>query len=177
MSQVSLENLLIIGKVLSPHGLEGMLRILSYAHSEASFMEAGTVYIKLTSGKLNEYVPISIKPHKNAFLMALEGINSREDAEELKSAEILIEKRNSGDNTDVFFWHEILGLKGFLDTGEYIGTVSNIISSGSNDIYVLHCGEREILIPATHEVVKEIDLENGKIIISPIEGLLDLNEV
>ncbi|MBN1276070.1 MAG: 16S rRNA processing protein RimM [Deltaproteobacteria bacterium] len=176
MGQVALENLLIVGKVLGPHGLEGMLRFSSYARSEASFRQAESIFIKLVSGQLNEYVPISVKPHKDVFLMALEGISSREDAEALKGAEVLIRKEASGTD-DEFFWHEILGLEVFLDTGECIGVVSNILSPGGNDIYVVKNGDKEIFLPATYEVIREVDLDEGKMIISPMEGLLDLNEV
>jgi 16S rRNA processing protein RimM len=52
-----------------------------------------------------------------------------------------------------------------------------MISAGSNEIYVVKNGRREIFLPATHEVVHHIDLENGKMIVSALEGLLDLNEV
>ena len=76
-----------------------------------------------------------------------------------------------------YFWFELIGLEVFLDTGRYLGVVKDILTTGSNDIYVVRDDESEILIPAINEVVDKIDLVNKKMIICEIEGLLDLNEV
>ena len=86
------ENLLLIGKIARPHGLDGLLRIRSYAQSEESFLNAGTVFLRRVSGELHDYKVISVKPHKNIFLMKLEGLSSLEDAERNRGAMILIRK-------------------------------------------------------------------------------------
>jgi 16S rRNA processing protein RimM len=178
LSKVSSENLLLIGKVIRPHGLEGLLRIWSYAQSAESFLNAGTVFIKSKQQGILEYKISSLKPHKNAFLMKLEGLNSLEDVEGYRGSEIFIRKaslRSKGE--EEYFWFELIGLEVYLDSGRYIGTLKDILSTGSNDIYVVKDGEAEFLIPAIHEVIKKIDLNNKRIIITEIEGLLDLNEV
>ncbi len=177
MSHVSSAKLLLVGKVIRPHGKGGLLRIRSYARSEASFLDAGTVFLRSVSGEIHEFRVTSVNAHKKAFLMRLEDLTSNEEAEEFKGAEILINKDTLVREEGECFWYELLGLKVYQDTGDYLGSVSHIISAGSNDIYVLRNGDKEIFIPATHEVVKEIDLENEKMIISTMEGLLDLNEV
>lgn len=177
MSQVPSGSLLLVGQVIRPHGKGGLLSIRSYARSEASFLNAGSVFLRSVSGEIHEFRATSVKAHKNIFLMRLEDLNSKEEAEEYKGAEILISKETLAREEGECFWYELLGLKVYLDTGEYLGCVSHIISAGSNDIYVVREGDKEIFIPATHEVVKEIDLENEKMIISAMEGLLDLNEV
>ncbi len=177
LNQVPSGSLLLVGKVLRPHGKEGLLRIRSYARSEASFLDAGTVFLRSVSGKIREFRVTAVNAHKNTFLMRLKGLASRSEAEGYKGAEILISKETLVSEEDECFWYELLGIKVYLDTGDYLGSVSHIISAGSNDIYVVREGDKEIFIPATHEVVKEIDLGNEKMIISAMEGLLDLNEV
>ena len=178
MSKISSENLLLVGKVIRPHGLEGILRIWSYARSEESFLNAGTVFLKSDKQEILEYKILSVKPHKNVYLMKLDGLRSLEEAERYSGAEVLIRKdllrRKSQEE---YFWFELIGLRVYLDSEQYIGTLKDIIATGSNDIYVVKEGGTEFLIPAIHEVVKEIDLENKRIIISEMEGLLDLNEV
>ena len=170
-------HLLLIGKVIRPHGWRGLLRIFSYARSEASFLGTETVFFRSDSGQIHEHSVTSVKPYKNIFLMKLEGVNSGDEAEEYRGAEILIRKDALRRGKDEFFWYELLGLKTYLDGGGYLGAISQIISTGSNDIYVLKNGDKEFFIPATTEVVKEIDLKNKKMIISDMEGLLDLNEI
>jgi len=166
-----------VGKVIRPHGLRGLLRVRSFARSEDSFLDAGTVFLGSVSGEVHEYTVSSVKPHKNILLMELEGLNSSDEAEGYRGADILIRQEAIAGEDDTYFWHELLGLKVYLDTGEYLGGIFRIIPTGSNDIYVVKEGSKEFCIPAIHEVVKEIDLENGTMIISPMEGLLDLNEV
>ena len=110
--------------------------------------------------------------------MKLEGLNTLEEAEKYRGAAILIRKDivlRAGDAE--YFWHELIGLEVYLSGGEYVGTIKHILPTGSNDIYVVQEGKREVLIPATHDVVKEIDLINNRMIISEGEGLRDLNEV
>lgn len=169
--------MLLVGKVIRPHGLEGLLRIRSYARSENSFMDAGTLYLRSVSGEIHTHVVSSVRPHKNIFLMKLEGLESIHDAEKFRDADIFISKETLTREEGEFFWFELLGLEVYLDTGEHLGSISQIISAGCNDVYVVKKETNETLIPATYEVVKDIDLENGKMIISAIEGLLDLNEV
>ena len=177
MTQVSANSLLLVGKVIGPHGLGGLLRICSYSGSEDSFLDARTVFLESVSGEINEYAVISVKPHKNAFLMKLEGLSSRDEGEKYKGAGILISKEAITSGEDEYFWHELLGLKVYLDTGKYLGVVSQIIPTKANDIYVVKEGDKETCVPAVYEVVKEIDIENEKMIISAMEGLLNLNEV
>ena len=171
-------DLIPIGKVIRPHGLEGLLRILSFAQSEKSFLDSVTIFLKPSSEKPREYSLVSLRPHKKNFLLKLQDVNSVEDAEKFKGAEILIRKDSlSKKNDDEYFWHELIGLRVYLETDKYIGTIKHILPTGGNDIYIVGEGEEEIFIPAIHDVVKKIDLPNKKMIISEIEGLLDLNEV
>jgi 16S rRNA processing protein RimM len=178
LSKLSPEDLLLMGKVVRPHGIEGALRIKSYAQSEDSFLNAGTVFLRSSSGETREYAVASVRPHKNTFLIKLEGLNTLEEAEKYREATILI-KRDSlpREEDDEYFWHDLIGLEVYLRGGEYVGTLKHIIPTGSHDIYVVQEGRSEVLIPAIHEVVREIDLVNNKMIISEMEGLLDLNEV
>ena len=177
MNQDSPGRLLVVGKVLRPHGTSGLLRIWSYAGSDTSFLGVGTVSLRSNSGDTRECRVVSVKPHKNIFLMQLEGVSSKEEAEQYRGDEILVSKEALSREDNEYFWYELLGLEVYLKSGECLGSISQIISSGSNDIYVVQKDQKELFIPATHEVVKEIDLKNGKMIISAMEGLLDLNEI
>ncbi len=178
MSNVPLENLFLMGKVLRPHGREGVLRIWSYAQSENSFLDVETIFLKSASGETREYKVLSVTPHKNIFLMKLTNLNSIEEAEKYRGAEILIKRDSLSDKKeDEYFWHELIGLSVHLNTGKYLGTIEHILPTGSNDIYVVREGEKEVLIPAIYDVVEEIDLTNKRLIVSEMEGLLDLNEI
>jgi len=169
--------LLLVGKVIRPHGLKGLLLVLAYAGSDTSFWDAVVLFLKSVSGKYHKYVIASVKPHKNGFLMKLEGLNSIEAAEVFRDAGIYVQKDTLTRKSGQWFFHELIGLKVYLVNGEYLGNISQIIFTGSHDLYVVKRKTKEIFIPATYEVVKKIDLEKGEIIVSVMDGLLDLNEV
>jgi 16S rRNA processing protein RimM len=178
LSKISPENLLLVGKVIRPHGLDGSLRIRSYAQSAESFLDAGNVFLKSDKDEMRKCKVLSIKPHKSLFLILLQGLRSPEEAERYRGAEIFIRKdllEQKGE--EEYFWFELIGLEVFLNSGQYLGKLTDIIPTGSNDIYVVKKGGKELLIPAIHEVIDEIDVENKKIIISEMEGLLNLNEI
>ncbi|MBW1927632.1 MAG: 16S rRNA processing protein RimM [Deltaproteobacteria bacterium] len=178
MRRISPADLIIIGKVRRPHGLKGLLQVESYAESHESFLQAGTVFLKDASQGLVEYRVVSARPHKRALLVALEGIGSIEDAERFRGSVIMAKKAVFQRSPEgEFFWHELLGLEVYLDSGEYLGKLSQIIPTGANDVYVVKKGEREYLIPATVEVIRQVDLEQGTMTISPLEGMLDTNEI
>jgi 16S rRNA processing protein RimM len=171
------DNLLLVGKVSRPHGLGGLLRIWSYTESEETFLNSGKVYLRLESGQIRAHKVLSVIAHKNAFLMKLEGLHTVDAAEKCRNAAILMEKRSlQREGEDEYFWHELIGLEVYLNTGRSIGTIRHILRTGSNDIYVVQEGEKEILIPAIHDVVEEIDLDGKKMVVSEMEGLFDLNE-
>jgi 16S rRNA processing protein RimM len=170
--------MLLVGKVIRPHGLGGLLRIFSHAQSAETFLRAGRIFLKLNPEEFQEHRVVSIKKHSNVFLIKLEGLNSLEEAELYRGAEILIRKESLiREDDEEYFWFELIGLKAHLENGRYIGVLSNILNTGSNDIYIVREGKKEILIPAVHDVIKKIDLESGKIIVADMEGLFDLNEV
>lgn len=171
------EDYLLLGKVLRPHGLGGLLRVASYAESAGSFLAARTVFLEDRKGGWRKDEVVSIHPHKRALLMKLKGLNTIEEAEEVRGASIFVAKDLLGGKGEgEFFWHEIIGLEVYLKTGSYVGEVRDILSTGGNDIYVVRKGEAEVLVPAVQGIVEDIDLEAKRMVISDVEGLIDLNE-
>jgi 16S rRNA processing protein RimM len=177
LSKVFPEALFLIGRVIGSHGVRGLLKIESYARSEETLLTAGKIYLRQSPGKISEYEILSAVPHKGGSLIRLGGLDSRDQAEPYYGAEILIRKAAVSRERDEYFWHELIGLKVYLETGRYLGIVKDILPTAANDIYVVREGREEFLIPAVYDVVKVIDLESGKMIISEVEGLLDLNAV
>ncbi|HIC85384.1 MAG TPA: 16S rRNA processing protein RimM, partial [Desulfobacterales bacterium] len=130
------------------------------------------------NNKLTEFRVRSVVEHKGLLLLSLEGLHSLEQAEEYRGASVFVKKESLGElQEDEYFWHELLGLKVFLDTGQYLGRISHIIPTGGTDVFVIKEGKRELMIPAAHDVVKEINLTRQSMVITPPEGLLELYEV
>lgn len=175
MGQKDLKDLILIGHVIRPHGLTGQLRIVSYSESKETFFRAGSVFLSLDKKEFFENEVVSLKFQGSAYILRLSHINSVDAAERYKGAEILISKESlTKKDTDEFFWYELIGLDVYLLSGKYLGVLKRIFSTGANDVYIVEGEGREYLIPATHQVIKEIIIGDKKMIISPIKGLLDI---
>ncbi|UCF72023.1 MAG: 16S rRNA processing protein RimM [Deltaproteobacteria bacterium] len=176
MSKIGLRDLILIGHVIRPHGLTGLLRIVSYAQSKETFLEAGSVFLIKGENDLYEKKVVSIRPHRLFYLLKLSGLNSIDQAEIFRGAGVFIRKDSLVKrDEDEFFWHELLGLEVYLVTGQYLGVLKEIFPTGSNDVYVVENQGKEFLIPAIHQVVKEINIAQKRMVISPMMGLLDLS--
>ena len=177
-NKVSSEKLLLVGKVIKPHGFKGLIRVWSYARRMESFLHSGTVFFKQNNQEAAEFKVLDVKPHKNIFLMRVEELDTFEKADSVRGADIFVDKDLlTGNSEDEYYWFELIDLKVYLDTGKYLGTIKEIIPTGGNDVYVVKLNDSEFLIPAIYDVVKKIDLDKGEMIISAMDGLLDLNEV
>ena len=175
MSKVGLKDLILIGQVVRPHGLTGLLRIVSYAESKETFLRAGSVFLDKGEDELFERRVVSIMAHRSVYLLKLSGLRSVDEAEFFNGAGILIRKDSVvRSDEDEFFWYELIGLDVYLITGQYVGVLKGIFPTGSNDVYVVENEGREFLIPAIHQVVKEINIAQKRMAISPMRGLLDL---
>ncbi|MFH1625695.1 MAG: ribosome maturation factor RimM [Pseudomonadota bacterium] len=168
------DELLVIGKIVTTHGIQGRLRVTSYAESPGTFSSRDFLSIKDRKGHIERYQLTHVEPHKNFLLVELSGISSIDEAEKLVGASILIEKSTlTSLPEDEYYWFEIIGMKVFTDSGTFLGEVERILETGSNDVYVIRNKEKEYLIPAIAEVVVTIDVSGKTMIVHPTEGLFE----
>ncbi len=162
--------------MVKPHGIRGWLKIKVYSDSVTIFSQVRSIFIHTKNGEWQEGGVLSLKPHKGYFLVELKGVNTRNKAEELRDADIYIPKDILQKDEGEFFWYELIGLKVYLVSGKYLGKIVQILPTGSNDVYIVKDKEKEYLIPAIEDVIKDVNIEAGKMIIEPLEGLLELAE-
>lgn len=106
-------------------------------------------------------------------VVKLSGVDDRNAAEALRGQLLEVpEAELMALPPDTYFHHQIVGLTVMTTDGRELGAVTEILQTGSNDVYVVR-GEREYLIPAIGDVVKEVDLRAGRLVLDPIPGLLD----
>jgi len=167
-----------MGKIVGAHGIKGALKVYSYAESASSFKPGSSVILK-SEGSEQAFVIAWVKPHHKTVLLAFEGVTNRNRAEELIGLELFmpwesLETLEEG----VYYWSDIIGLSVFTIENEYLGRVTSVIQTGSNDVYVVKNEEgqdpAEILVPALEWVVREIDLDQKKMCVDLPEGLRDL---
>ena len=131
------------------------------------------VHIKLKKQETELEIE-EVKYQKNMVLVKFKGIETVEAAEKLRNAFVEIDRKDAIPLEEgEYFIADLLGLDVFVDTGEKLGILDDIFNTGSNDIYVVknELG-KQFLLPYIDDVVKDIDIENGKITVHLIEGLI-----
>ncbi len=149
------------------------MRVLPLTYDPNRFADLDTIYID-KDGELLKKVIEKAELSGKYINLQIQGIDSYEDRSLYTGCEVKIHLSQSPEPPEGTYYHyQILGLGVFTDKGRYIGKVKNILVTGSNDVYAVTDGEREVLIPAIEEVIKEINLKEERIIIRPVAGLLD----
>ena len=165
-----------VGKIVNTHSLKGEVKVISSTDFEEQRFEKGTELL-ITRGNqvVTEVTVESYRTHKNNLLVKFVGIDSIEEAEKLKNLQIKIDSDNIGElEENEFYFHEIIGCEVFDENGKSLGEISEILTPGANDVWVIKSQNgKEILIPYIEDVVKKIDVENKKIDIEVMEGLID----
>lgn len=170
----SMVEYLIIGQLVNTHGVKGELKATALTDDPQRFKKLKWVYID-KNGSLEKYDISGVKFFKQFVILKFRSIDSIEEAEKFKGLYIKIDRANAVKlPKDSFFITDILGMEVFDENGALLGTLVDVIQTGSNDVYVVKDAEgKEILIPALKSVVKEVLLEERKISVILPKGLLD----
>jgi 16S rRNA processing protein RimM len=149
-----------IGKVVKAHGLKGHLKVIAYGETLSSLSAGEMITVCLPDGSSLPLTTVEVRPHQKGFLLLSHEINTVEEARSLVGAELCVpESRLPPTAPDEFYWYQLIGLEVVSTDGQKLGTLQEIIETGSNDVYVVRQGDEEILIPAIEEVVREVDLQ------------------
>jgi 16S rRNA processing protein RimM len=161
-----------IGTIVSPWGLHGHVRVTVETDFPQRFSSSSQVYIDGQIMVIDEATQ-----HKGQAIIKLHGVDSEEEADELVGHVIEVHHSQLFSLKDEEYFHfQLIDLKVITSDGDVIGKISDILSTASADVYVINGKNGDILIPATDEVIKSIDISKGTMIIEPIAGLLELNE-
>jgi len=165
---------LLLGKVSKPFGLRGEVRIRPYNPQSETFELVDTLYLRSPQGELKEFQINRVRRHQDCFLVKFQGIDNREQAEQLRGYEVLVKKDQLATLQEgEYYWYQLLGLKVKTESGELLGEVIRIEETNpyldGNDVLIIKTECQEVMIPFIEEVVKEVNLEKGEIIISGLE--------
>ena len=160
-----------VGKIVNTHGVKGCMKVLALTDDLERFEELDYVYTEIDNKKRKI---VSVWYRKGMVYLELEGISNMDDAIKLKESFISIEENQlKGLPKDTYYIFELEGLDVYSTEGEYIGKIKEVFQTGANDVYEVKNKSNTYYIPAIKDVVKEINLEDKKVIINVIEGLLE----
>ena len=157
-----------VGRILGAWGVRGDIKVAPLAPAEV-LAKGRTVHLDAVPRVIERS-----RPHDNILHLKLAGIDNREAAAGLRGH--YLELPESGlphPGTDTYYHYQLIGLRVVTTTGEELGEITEIISTAGNDVFVVRNRKREVLIPGIEDVVQEVDIAGGRMVIEPLPGLLD----
>lgn len=166
-----MKRFLEIGKIVSVFGLRGEVKVQPWCDSPDFLCEFDTLYYK--SG-----TPVSIEQarvQKNLVIMKLEGTDTVEGAQALRGRVLYMDREDVELEEGAYFVQDLIGLEvRDAATDRLYGTITEVSETGANDVYHIKAPDgRMLYIPAIPDVVKETDIEGGRMLITPLDGLFD----
>ncbi|MEK3886999.1 ribosome maturation factor RimM [Bacillus sp. FSL K6-3431] len=166
-----------VGKIVNTHGINGEVRVISNTDfPDERYAPKSLLYLFLPGKK--EAIPLTVKSHrvhKNFNLLKFEGYEHINDVVQWKNSILKITDKQLTDlSDDEYYFHEIIGCEVVTIDNDIIGVISEILTPGANDVWVVERDSgKDILIPYIEEIVMDISIDEKKIIIKPMEGLLE----
>lgn len=166
-----MDKYLEIGTIINTHGIKGELKIMPTTDDIKRFELLDNVLININQN-LKEFNVSAVRYFKQFILLKLDGIDSIDDAEQIKNHTIQIPKEEALPlEENSYYISDIYDINVITDKGEELGQVVEILVTGSNDVYVVKNDNNEILIPATDQCIKEVNIKENKMIVHLLEGL------
>ena len=162
-----------IGQIVNTHGLKGDMKVYPFTDYPERFEEVEYLYMENQGDK--KYLIENVRYQRNMVLLKLKGIDTIEEAESLRDINLYIDDSNLRElDEDEHMISDLIGLNVYLEDLTPVGTIVNVLKYIANDVYVIRgIEDQEYLIPALKQFVPVVDIENGKIIITPIKGMID----
>ncbi|MCI8443837.1 MAG: 16S rRNA processing protein RimM [Clostridia bacterium] len=163
-----------IGQIVNTFGIKGMVKVKPFTDDiQKRFDNLEKVYIENKKSK-KEYEIDEVKYHKGMVLIKFKGIDNPEEANQLRESYLMVDRQTQEPLPEgTYYIVDMIGLEVYTEEAERLGTLEDIFNTGSNDIYVVknELG-KQILLPAIKEVIQKIDMENKRITVHLIPGLI-----
>ncbi len=169
------DELIPVGKITSTHGIKGQLKVFSYSGNIENLQYSGSVFLKGRNGLIHEHDIRGVSAHAGGFILSLDSFSDINQVLPLVGSELCLKRSQFPEPAeDEYYWRDLIGLTVFTDQGVELGRIADIFETGSSDIYVVRSDDKEYLIPAIADVIQQVDIPGNKMVITPLDGLLDL---
>lgn len=158
-----------IGRIVNAVALRGEVKVYNYSGYKERYEELDRIIVENT-----EYEIEKVRYQQEMVILKLAGVDNRNDAETMKNKDVFITEEDLDElPDDTFYIRDLIGLQAVDDSGR-IGIVKDVLQPSAQDVYVIKTDSgRDILVPAVKEFVKEVNLEEGFIRLSLIEGMIE----
>ena len=168
-----MEQLLQVGVISSTHGVRGEVKVFPTTDDVKRFKKLKKVI--LDTGK--EQLPLEIegvKFLKQFVILKFRGIDNINDIEKYKGKSLLVDREHAVKlKKDEYFIADMIGMDVFTEEGELFGALKDVMETGANDVYIIEMSDgKEVLVPAIKQCILDVDIENRKMVIHLLEGLV-----
>lgn len=169
-----MEKFLKVGVITTTHGVRGEVKVYPTTESAERFLDLE--YVLLDTGK--DYLRLDIEKvrfFKNLAILKFKGFDNINDIEKYKGRELWIPREQGLPlEEDEYYIADLIGMEVYLEDGSLFGTLKDVMETGANDVYVVTTVEnREVLLPAICDCILDIDIEENRMTVHIMKGLLD----
>ncbi|MGI5932383.1 MAG: ribosome maturation factor RimM [Eubacterium sp.] len=163
-----------VGIITNTHGIAGEVKVFPTTDDPKRFKKLKEVILE--PEKENRILHITgVKFVKNLVVLKFQEFASINDVQRLREKKLYVTRENAVKlKKNEYFIADLIGLKVQSTDGRNLGTLTDVITTGANDVYVLQGNGRELLVPAIRECIREVDLEAGTMTVYLLPGLEDL---
>ena len=167
------DEFITIAKVVSTQGNKGEVNIFPLTDLANRFKNLTTVFLRNNNSQTTLNVE-KIRIKENTVVLKFKNIENIKEAKMIVGSFLEVERKNAVKlPKDTYFIFEIIGLEVYAENNIFLGKVENVISTGSNEVYIVKGkNKKELFIPAIQEVVKNVNLEKKRINIKMVDGLI-----
>jgi 16S rRNA processing protein RimM len=169
-----MEDLLQVGILSSTHGVRGEMKVFPTTDDVNRFKKKKDYILETKQGNLPVKVT-GVKFFKQFVILKFEGYDSLDDIAPYKGCRLLVDRENAVKcEKDEYFIADLIGLLVVADTGETVGTLTDVIQTGANDVYAVEAEDgKEVLLPAIRECVLAVDMDERRMTVHLMPGLME----
>lgn len=169
-----MEEYLQVGAIVTTHGIRGEVKVFPTTDDAKRFKKLKQVL--LDTGKERMQLEIeTVKFFKQFVIVKFKGIDNINQIEKYKGCPLLVERSQAVRlNKDEYYIADLIGMEVYTNDA-YFGILKNVMETGANEVYIIESEEHgEVLVPAIRQCIRNVDIENGRMEIRLLEGLLDI---
>ena len=170
-----MNSMLRIGAVIKPHGIRGEVKVWPTTDDPGRFDELSELILS-KGGSESVFSVSEVKHFKNIVILKLYGIDSMEEAEKLRGADLYVTRDQAVPLSEgEYYIGDIIGMRVRTEEGEELGVITDVIDTAANDVYTVRReGRKDLLIPAIKQCILDVDVEAELMTVRLLPGLLDL---
>ncbi|WP_261306006.1 ribosome maturation factor RimM [Paenibacillus andongensis] len=169
------EKLVTVGRIVNSHGIRGELKVVPETDFPERFDKGNALIIVDSQNKQTPVTVQTSRLHKNMFILQFVEFSNINDVEKFKGSLLKIEAKDQQPLEEgEYYYHEIIGCKVVTEEGQELGLVSEVLTPGANDVWVVSLPKgKQLLLPVIDDVILDVDIANKTIRIHLMEGLME----